>query len=76
VVVHPNYRSSGLGRQLVQTLLAHPQLSRVERIYLMTTHQQRFYERIGFEANPSITMVLCQENGVPLQSLITEASQP
>ncbi len=75
VVVHPDYRSSGLGRQLVQTLLAHPHLSRVERIYLMTTHQQRFYERIGFEPSPSMTMVLCQENGVPLQSLITEASQ-
>lgn len=75
VVVHPDYRSTGLGRQLVQTVLAHPHLSRVERIYLMTTHQQRFYERIGFESSASTTMVLYQENGVPLQSLIAETTQ-
>ncbi len=75
VVIHPDYRSSGLGRQLVQTLLAHPHLNRVERVYLMTTHQQRFYERIGFEANQSSTLVLCQQNGDPLASLVTETSQ-
>jgi N-acetylglutamate synthase-like GNAT family acetyltransferase len=61
VVVHPDYRGAGLGRQLVQTLLAHPHLNRVERVYLMTTHHQQFYERLGFEANPSITLVLCPD---------------
>lgn len=75
VVIHPDYRSAGLGRQLVQTLLAHPQLNRVERVYLMTTHQQRFYERIGFKTNASSTLVLCQQNGTPLASLVTETSQ-
>jgi ribosomal protein S18 acetylase RimI-like enzyme len=75
VVIHPDYRSSGLGRQLVQTLLAHPHLNRVERVYLMTTHQQRFYERIGFEANASSTLVLCQENGINAQAMVTEVSQ-
>jgi N-acetylglutamate synthase-like GNAT family acetyltransferase len=58
VVIHPDYQGRGLGRKLVQTVLSHPRLSRVERIYLMTTHQQRFYERIGFECNSSTTMVL------------------
>ncbi|WP_404785501.1 GNAT family N-acetyltransferase [Altericista sp. CCNU0014] len=76
VVVHPDYRSSGLGRRLVQTLLAHPHLNRVERVYLMTTHQQRFYERLGFESNPSVTMVLDRENGVPFTPLAAEVSQP
>lgn len=75
VVIHPDYRGSGLGGQLVQTLLAHPHLNRVERVYLMTTHQQRFYERIGFEANPSSTLVLRQENAAPLASLTAEISQ-
>jgi N-acetylglutamate synthase-like GNAT family acetyltransferase len=27
-------------------------------VYLMTTHQKEFYERIGFEENESTTMVL------------------
>lgn len=58
VVIHPDYQGLGLGRQLVQTVLSHPKMSRVERIYLMTTHQQSFYERIGFECNASTTMVL------------------
>jgi N-acetylglutamate synthase-like GNAT family acetyltransferase len=47
-----------LGRKLVQTVLAHPKLARVERVYLTTTNQQEFYERIGFVANTSTTMVL------------------
>lgn len=58
VVIHPDYRGAGLGRKLVETVLSHPQMNRVERVYLMTTHQQRFYERIGFEGNSSTTMVL------------------
>lgn len=58
VVIHPDYQGAGLGRKLVQTVLSHPQISRVERVYLMTTHQQAFYEKIGFEPNSSLTMVL------------------
>ena len=58
VVIHPDYRSAGLGRKLVETVLSHPSLNRVERVYLMTTHQQSFYERIGFEENETTTMVL------------------
>lgn len=58
VVIHPDYRGAGIGRKLVETVLSHPHMNRVERVYLMTTHQQRFYERIGFECNSSSTMVL------------------
>lgn len=58
VVVHPDYQGLGLGRKLVETVLTHPKLNRVERVYLMTTNQQRFYERIGFECNSTTTMVL------------------
>lgn len=58
VVVDADYRGKGIGRKLVETLIAHPHMNRVERTYLMTTHQQRFYERIGFEKNSTTTMVL------------------
>jgi N-acetylglutamate synthase-like GNAT family acetyltransferase len=58
VVVDPNYQGAGIGRKLVQTLITHPRVSRVERIYLMTTNQQAFYERIGFTENQTTTMVL------------------
>lgn len=68
VVIHQDYRGAGLGRKLVQTVLSHPRMNRVERVYLMTTHQQSFYERIGFECNYSTTMVL---NNQPLASSLT-----
>jgi ribosomal protein S18 acetylase RimI-like enzyme len=58
VVIHPDYRGAGLGRKLVETVVSHPQVNRVERVYLMTSHQQRFYERIGFQENHSTTMLL------------------
>lgn len=58
VVIHPTYQGAGLGRKLVETVLMHPHVNRVERVYLMTTHQQAFYKRIGFEENKTTTMVL------------------
>lgn len=58
VVVDCDYQGLGLGRKLVEQVLAHPSMSRVERIYLTTTHQQGFYERMGFAVNSSTTMIL------------------
>lgn len=72
VVVHPDYRGVGLGRKLVETVLSHPRMNRVERVYLTTTYQQSFYERIGFERNSSTTMVLFNQtlsSSVPTQAL-------
>ena len=62
VVIHPDYQGVGLGRKLVETVLAHPAVNRVERVYLMTTHQQKFYEHIGFRRNDTTTMVLYNQS--------------
>ncbi len=64
VVVHPTYQGAGIGRKLVQTVLAHPHLCRVERVYLMTTNEQAFYERIGFQENQTTTMVLSNQPAI------------
>jgi len=69
VVIDPEYRGAGLGRKLVQTVLSHPRVNRVERVYLTTTHRQSFYERIGFEVNLSSTMVLYNQPIAKVQSL-------
>lgn len=58
IVVDHDYRRQGIGRKLVETLISHPHLQSVERVYLFTTHQQGFYERIGFVENTSTTLVL------------------
>jgi N-acetylglutamate synthase-like GNAT family acetyltransferase len=60
VVIHCDNQGLGLGRKLVETLLGHPIMNRVERVYLMTTNQQKFYERIGFVENSTTTMLLEQ----------------
>ncbi len=76
VVIDPNYRGAGLGRKLVDTILSHPRMSRVERVYLMTTNQQSFYERIGFECNSSTTMVLYSQPSIsPLLAQIMESTE-
>ena len=58
VVIHPEYRGFGLGGKLVETVLSHPHVNKVDRVYLTTTHQQSFYKHIGFECNDTTTMVL------------------
>ncbi|CBN57547.1 MULTISPECIES: GNAT family N-acetyltransferase [Kamptonema] len=73
VVINPDYQGGGLGRKLVQTVLSHPRMCRVERVYLMTTYKQSFYERIGFQCNASTTMVL--ENQ-PIDANMVLENQP
>ncbi len=74
VVIDPDYRGTGLGRKLVQTVLAHPRVSNVERVYLMTSLQQKFYEHIGFELNLSTTLVLNNQRGSEVEVLLTQSS--
>ena len=77
VVIHPDYQGAGLGRKLVETVLSHPKMNRVERIYLTTTHQQSFYQRIGFEPNSSTTMVLHnQPLAAPRSTLVATYAAP
>jgi N-acetylglutamate synthase-like GNAT family acetyltransferase len=73
VVIHPEYRGVGLGSKLVEAVLNHPKIHKVERVYLMTTHQQKFYEKIGFIANSTTTMVL--HNQYPQNSGILDEVQ-
>jgi ribosomal protein S18 acetylase RimI-like enzyme len=73
VVIHPEYRGVGLGRKLVETVLSHPKVNRVERVYLTTTHQESFYQRIGFQLNESKTMVLYNR---PIDQLMTSTESP
>ena len=49
VVVKDELQGHGNGRLIVEALLNHDAIKKTERIYLMTTNQQGFYEQIGFE---------------------------
>jgi len=51
VVVATEQQRQGLGRRLVQALLASPAVAAAERVYLMTTNSSGFYARLGFTAH-------------------------
>ena len=50
VVVAGDLQGRGLGRRVVEALLASPKLREVERVYLMTTNSNGFYEQTGFNS--------------------------
>jgi N-acetylglutamate synthase-like GNAT family acetyltransferase len=64
VVVAGEEQGQGLGRQLVEALLASRNLAGVERVYLMTTNSTGFYKRLGFDVitNQKL-MILDQSSG-------------
>lgn len=75
VVIHPDYRGRGLGGKLVETVLAHPKVNKVERVYLTTTNQKNFYKKIGFQENSSTTMVLENSRLGNVASLLEQQAQ-
>ena len=50
VVVAGDLQGRGLGRQVVEALLAAPEIQRAERVYLMTTNSSGFYQQLGFSS--------------------------
>ena len=72
VVIHPDYQGAGLGRKLVQTVLDHPHINQVEKVYLMTTHEQKFYSCMGFEENQTTTMIIHNQSANSLNSKLIQ----
>jgi GNAT superfamily N-acetyltransferase len=48
VFIHEEYRGQGLGKWLVETILAHPDLINVRRWVLLTSDAHSLYTRYGF----------------------------
>jgi N-acetylglutamate synthase-like GNAT family acetyltransferase len=59
VFIDENYRGKGLGKWLVETILAHPHLQGLRRILLATKDAHKLYEQCGFTSinNPERYMV-------------------
>ncbi|MCZ2127433.1 MAG: GNAT family N-acetyltransferase [Anaerolineales bacterium] len=49
VFIHPDFRGAGLGKWLMESMLAHPQLKDVRRWLLTTEDAHGLYEKYGFE---------------------------
>lgn len=63
VVVAGDQQGRGVGRRIVETLLASPEVAAAERVYLMTTTGEGFYEKLGFSRVDSQRLMLKQTSG-------------
>lgn len=50
VVVHPSHRGRDIGRQMIEQLLAHPDIRPTKKV-LVTKDAQPFYRKLGFETH-------------------------
>lgn len=56
VIVDKNYHNQGIGTEIVQRILNHPRLKRVELFWLCTS-RPAFYEKLGFSSKEQTGMV-------------------
>ena len=62
IVVEKNYQNLGLGKKIVNKLLMNPLICKVQRIYIMTTHCESFYNKIGFKVPGNQKLMIYQNN--------------
>jgi ribosomal protein S18 acetylase RimI-like enzyme len=56
VIVDEDYQKQGIGKELVQRLLNHPRLKKVE-LFWLCTRRPEFYEKLGFSSKEQTGMV-------------------
>ena len=64
VVVDKQYENLGLGKKIVKTILNNPSISKVERIYIMTTSCSKFYLKQGFIIEPHQKLMILNMNSL------------
>ncbi|MEW6542713.1 MAG: GNAT family N-acetyltransferase [Nitrospirota bacterium] len=57
VIVDKEYQGQDIGTQIMQHILRHPSLKRVELFWLCTRDKQAFYEKLGFSSKEQTGMV-------------------
>ena len=63
LVVDSEVAGRGVGRSIVEKLLATKALAACERVYLMTTNSAGFYKKMGFEINQSQVLMIKEKSG-------------
>jgi amino-acid N-acetyltransferase len=49
VAVHPEWRSHGLGRDLIKRIVCHAEERGIRALYLLTMTAEHYFPRFGFE---------------------------
>lgn len=58
VIVRPSHQGRGIGKALMDFVLNHPDLKSVSHFLLLTKDKHSFYQRLGFQAEREMAMVL------------------
>ena len=61
VVVEKRYQNQGLGKKIVQTILLSNKVSKVEKVYIMTTNCKTFYSNLGFKIVKDQSLMLYEK---------------
>ena len=67
VIVDKDYQGQAIGTQIMQRILSHPSLKRVELFWLCTRDKQAFYEKLGFSAKEQTGMVWARSKQARLE---------
>lgn len=65
VIVDPEYQGQDIGTQIMERILHHPSLKRVELFWLCTRDKQAFYEKLGFSSREQTGMVWDRNKHTP-----------
>ena len=65
VIVDPAYQGQDIGTKIMERILHHPALRRVELFWLNTRDKQAFYEKLGFSSNEQTGMVWDRKKHTP-----------
>ena len=68
VIVDVSYQDQDIGKSLVQRILRHSSLARVELFWLCTSRYQGFYASLGFSDKEQTGMVWDRRKQLPLSS--------
>ncbi len=60
IVIDQNYQKQGLGKIIVNTLLKHKAIYKVEKIYIITTFCNDFYSKMGFITSKSQKLMVME----------------
>lgn len=67
VIVDKDYQGQDIGTQIMQRILQHPDLKRVDLFWLCTRDKQAFYEKLGFSAKEQTGMVWARSRQARLE---------
>lgn len=62
IVVDKKYQTLGLGKKIVNLIINDSKILQCEKIYLMTTHSEKFYTSIGFQIENSQELMLLKKS--------------